>query len=209
MRLLPLRRLLCALMAERDTSAGVISSSQPHYCWGTLLASPMPTTRREGDLRKQTNRAPVSVSDKRGTVRMKAAGHMLCFVAWGKKKTMRQLALVASVFLIFLQAQFSELLLLEEGDDSDVLLEELLLQELDAEQGLLVLELLHQAEQLGDVGQAELHGGGGAGKVEAEGPGEGAPTTPSSARPTLSRALGSPSAGALSGRRPARARHPR
>ncbi|CAL9048941.1 unnamed protein product [Musa banksii] len=86
MRLLPLRRLLCSLMAERDTSAGVISSSQPHYCWGTLLASPMPTTRRERDLRKQTNMAAVSVSDKRGTVRMKAAGHLLCFLAWGKKE---------------------------------------------------------------------------------------------------------------------------
>lgn len=86
MRLLPLRRLLCSLMAERDTSAGVISSSQPYYCWGTLLASPMPMTRRERDLRKQTNRAAVSVSDKRGTVRMKAAGHLLCFLAWGKKE---------------------------------------------------------------------------------------------------------------------------
>ncbi|CAL9116454.1 unnamed protein product [Musa acuminata var. zebrina] len=71
----------------------------------------MPTTRREGDLRKQTNRAPVSVSDKRGTVRMKAAGHLLCFVAWGKKKTMRQLALVASVFLIFLQITCSTICL--------------------------------------------------------------------------------------------------
>ncbi|CAL9185966.1 unnamed protein product [Musa hybrid cultivar] len=214
MRLLPLRRLLCSLMAERDTSAGVISSSQPHYCWGTLLASPMPTTRRERDLRKQTNMAAVSVSDKRGTVRMKAAGHLLCFLAWGKKENHASAGSRGFCFSHFLavsliEAQFSELLLLEEGDDSDVLLEEPLLQELDAEQGLLVLELLHQAEQLGDVGQAELHRSGGAGKVEAEGPGEGAPTTPSSARPTLSRALGSPSAGALSGRRPARARHPR
>ncbi|URD73914.1 hypothetical protein MUK42_16730 [Musa troglodytarum] len=164
MRLLPSRRLLCSLMAERDTSAGVISSSQPHYCRGTLLASPMPMSRGERGLPKQTNRAAVSGSHKRGTVRMKAAGHL----------SRRNSA--------------SELLLhLEEGDDSDVLLEGLLLQELDAEQGLLVLELLHQAERLGDVGQAGLHVGGGAGKVDAEGPGEGAPTTPSSARPTLAR----------------------
>ncbi|KAJ8493175.1 hypothetical protein OPV22_014896 [Ensete ventricosum] len=101
----------------------------------------MPMTRRERGLPKQTNRAAVSVSEKRGTVRMKAARHLLCFLGLWEERKPR----VSWLSWLIWRNTASELLLLpEEGDDGDVLLEELLLQELDAEQGLLVLELLHQ-----------------------------------------------------------------